>query len=145
MTKKKHQLHSCDDDYLPLLLPAIDGNCSRRIAKHGGRQSKPSVPKVKPWFFVVAEKHTENTPAADKRLIFFMFESLNSKMIRGATEVDGLERLEGELLAPRLAAINIVVQPMKGKEGEIYQRHAWQPATSLPHAWSRAHASYMFT
>jgi hypothetical protein len=39
------------------------------VAKYGGRQGKPSVPKVNLWFFVVAEKHTENTPPTDGLLL----------------------------------------------------------------------------
>jgi hypothetical protein len=49
-----------------------------------------------------------------KRLIFFMFGSLISKGFRVATEVEDLEGLEGELLAPRLAASNIVEHTLEG-------------------------------
>jgi hypothetical protein len=66
-----------------------------------------------------------------------MFGSWNSNGIREVTEVEVLERLEGELLAPRLAASNIVVHTLEGKEGGSTsatlgsQQHRW------PHAWSR--------
>jgi hypothetical protein len=43
-----------------------------------------------------------------KRLIFFMFGSLISKGIMVVPEVVDLAGLEGVLLAPRLAASNIV-------------------------------------
>jgi hypothetical protein len=63
-----------------------------------------------------------------------MFGSLISKGIRVATEVVDLEGLEGELLAPRLAANNIVDHCWRGKTGGTTsatlgsQQHRW------PHA-----------
>jgi hypothetical protein len=37
------------------------GNYSMRVTKYGGRHSKSSVPKVNPWFLVVAE-NTQKIP-----------------------------------------------------------------------------------
>jgi hypothetical protein len=70
-----------------------------------------------------------------------MFGRWFSKGISGVTEVEVMEGVEGELLAPRLAASNIVDQPPEGQEGGTTsatlgsQQHRW------PHAWSRAQRS----